>query len=271
MSSARSICSPAASRNCASRIPSPGSDSDKPMSATSGQTSSRSPSASAARQFSLRMLQGSLRVLEDLTGSRPRWSERATPTGRALCVLRTSARPTSATGSSCAPWPTTTRQDAASSGRLGRAPGSHPGMTLTDAAKLVDWPTPAARDHKGDGGPALDYNARPLNEVARWATPRAWDSDGGPHEKDGKRGLSLTTQVVIHGLTPPPSSAATGNGGSYRLNWRFSEWLIGLPRDWLAGPLWHLPSRAVSQGCAPSATRSVPARPTSRLARSTRS
>ena len=62
----------------------------------------------------------------------------------------------------------------------------------------------------------------------------------------GEHGAYLSVQV--HGLTPAPSSAGTGKPASYRLNWRFSEWLMGLPRDWLAGSLWDRPKKDVSRG-----------------------
>lgn len=241
----------------ASHGPSPASKAAPTTPATSGPTSSHSPSASAQRRFSLRMLLASRAILEDLTGSRVTLSGRATAGGLPVCVLRTSARPTSGTGCSSAPsgwgtplqvmaqtvrWPTATAMDANSSGRLGRAPNSHPGTTLTDAVGLVSaWPTPAARDHKGDGGPPLDYNARPLNEVARWATPRASDGPkGGPNQSGSKGDLMLPSQA--HGLTPDPSSAETAKPASYRLNWRFSQWLMGLPAGWLDSELWAMPS-----------------------------
>ena len=114
-------------------------------------------------------------------------------------------------------WPTATAQDAASSGRVGRAPNSHPGTTLTDAAETVPWPTPVTADDCSRGSLTADRDHMGMRSV----------------------------DAIARGLTPDPSSAATASGGSFRLNWRFSEWLMGLPRNWLAGSLWALPSRAV--------------------------
>ena len=189
------------------------------------------------------------------------------------------------------PWPTTTSKDGASSGRVGRAPNSHPGTTLTDATDLVPWPTPSARDHKGDGREAgpLDYNSRPLNEVARtvtpwttpkpsdlatghesrtmdpvrrnltdqallatWATPQAMETGRTPEQhmamrsmmEGGERRTATALSVQTHGLEPTPSSAATANGASYRLNPNFSLWLMGLPVGWLE-------LRALGNACVP--------------------
>lgn len=245
--------------------------------ATSGPTSSLSPSASAQRRFWSRMSLASRAILEDLTGSRVTLSGRATAGGLPVCVLRTSARPTSATGCSSAQsgwgtpkesdhrpgldsrafdtarinlndqsllvrWPTATTQDHCSrnfrdDGSRYRKGGSY-GQTLTDAASMVDWPTPQSRAHKGDGGPILDHNARPLNEVARWATPNTVDAKGGSQNGEGQSQVAFQA----HGLTPDPSSAETAKPGSYRLNWRFSQWLMGLPAGWLDSELWAMPS-----------------------------
>lgn len=342
-----SISSPAASH--ASPGASPASKAGPTTSATSGPTSSPSGYASAQRRFSSRMSLGSRAILEALTGSRVTLSGRATPGGRAVCVLRTSARPTSGTGCSSAPsgwgtpkesdhrpgldsrafetarinlndqsllapWPTATAQDAVSSGRAGRAPNSHPGTTLTDAAEMVPWlapqttdagaarsprlkageadrdsrdpnqsgswradlkdqvaevtpwPAPQSRDHKGDGREAglLDHNSRPLNELVRevvpWATPNAVDAKGpNPLDRRPPCDDDLPTQIlrVTPGLTPAPSSAATEKPASYRLNWRFSHWLMGLPAGLLDSAHWE--------------TRSSRSRPTSPRVRSSRS
>ena len=129
--------------------------------------------------------------------------------------------------------------DSASSGRLGRAPGSHPGTTLTDAVMMTLWPKP------------LTHNSRPLNEVARWATPNSSDPMGSRSTPEGtsstgarpdgrKAQVGLPSQA--RGLAPPPSSVATESTASFRLNPRFSLWLMGLPAGWLDSELWAMPS-----------------------------
>lgn len=274
----------------ASRGASPGSAKAPTTSATCGPTSSPSDYASAQRRFWSRMSLASRAILEDLTGSPATLSGRATSGGRAVCVLRTSAPRTFATGCSSAlstwstpdasvmndgeswdsfearrarlkvtaqngngagtplaimaqtaPRPTSRASDGEKGGPNQR--GSKGDLTLPSASLLVDWPTPAARDHKGDGGPPLTYNARPLNEVARWATPQSSETgrarDMDRRERDGRQ---MSVEDQVHGLTPPPSSAATASTASYRLNWRFSQWLMGLPAGWLDSELWAMPS-----------------------------
>ena len=85
------------------------------------------------------------------------------------------------------------------------------GNELGHAVNRSLWPTPSARDWKG--APAsldtMPANARPLNEVVRFATP------GGsrPHDTDQLSGR-LSNQI----------------GGSLNPTW--VEWLMGLPLGW---------------------------------------
>jgi hypothetical protein len=72
----------------------------------------------------------------------------------------------------------------------------------TSGSDCSGWPTCSARDHKGEGHKKELTNPRPLNEVAR-------------------------------GVTPGGSLAKTENSAGYRLNPRFSLWLMGFPVAWL--------------------------------------
>jgi hypothetical protein len=115
-------------------------------------------------------------------------------------------------------WPTPRLEDGESSGmRWGRGKAD----TLTAVAThLAGWPSPQARDHKGamDPGNELTHNARPLNEMARLATPARYTASG----------------EMLTG-----SSAGMESGG--QLSPAHSRWLMGLPPAWDA--------------CAPTATR----------------
>lgn len=182
-----------------------------------------------------------------------------------------------------APWPTTTRQDAASSGSAAysTASGRHSGTTLTDAARMASWPTckstdgdkgggwskngqdlvttallaspwatPQARDHKGANNPGneLTHNARPLNEQVRLA---AW----------ARKALTL-------GETSNGSPAATAKPG--QLNPAFSLcFLMGYPVAWLlaapsdkAQP--RFPKKSARTGSTASASCVEQATPSSR-------
>jgi hypothetical protein len=88
------------------------------------------------------------------------------------------------------------------------------------SAQVKLWPTPSARDWKG--APAsldtLPLNARPLNEVVRFPTPRAID---GRPKGNGPRPDTLTGYVNYdHGVRI----------GSLNPSW--VELLMGLPADW---------------------------------------
>jgi len=115
-------------------------------------------------------------------------------------------------------WPPPRLEDGESSGmRWGRGKAD----TLTAVAThLAGWPSPQARDHKGalNPGNELTHNARPLNEMARLATPARYTASG----------------EMLTG-----SSAGMESGG--QLNPAHSRWLMGLPAAW--------------DVCAPTATR----------------
>ncbi len=186
-----------------------------PTSGTCGPSSIAS-SRSAALQSSL---ESRLRARLAETGSTLfglTWKPWDMQSGRPILARRASALRTSA--SAYGGWPTPRLEDGESSGmRWGRGKAD----TLTAVAThLAGWPTPAARDHKGALNPGNEYthNARPLNEMARLATPARFTASG----------------EMLTG-----SSAGMESGG--QLNPAHSRWLMGLPPAWDA--------------CAPTATR----------------
>lgn len=284
--------SPAASP--ASLGATPASAAADTTSATSGPHSSPSPSAQRRAVFSSRMSLASLRILAELTGSRPTLKRADTSGGRAVSVLRTSAHRTCETDSGSALWPTATAQDHCSrNSRLDGtpySPGSSYSHTLNDAVALIEpWATPTAGLHNEQEDPAsfqarsvrlLAAGSRPLGanlgQQAQtvphpWATPNTIDARGGSRTGQGQ--VQLCHQVL--GPTPLPSPAATARPGSsqtpaLRLSWRFSAWLMGLPPHWLTGGHWLPQSRGGPRASAPSATPSCRSRPTSLPGRSSR-
>jgi hypothetical protein len=149
-------------------------------------------------------------------------------------------------------WPTTTKQDAVGSRRHGymndgmeRAAANqrretltgHPGTTLTDAAMMAGWPTPAAQEFE---------IADPERMRQRRAEVKAKGYNGNGF------GLTLAMLAVSELTSSPQPARFTASGemltGSCagmesggQLNPAHSRWLMGLPPAWDA--------------CAPTATR----------------
>ncbi len=74
------------------------------------------------------------------------WRDTTTPSGRYHPRLAVTALRTQESG--CTGWPTPTAKDGDSSGRVERAAGSHPGTTLTDAARGHGGSAPSAKTAK---------------------------------------------------------------------------------------------------------------------------
>jgi hypothetical protein len=167
-----------------------------------------------------------------------------------------------------AAWPTPTNGDSrnsrnATAGRTGDTT-AHAGATLSDLAfSQAAWPTPSARDHKSGlaSEETTDRNARPLSEVAAWATPHSRAGNGTGNAREGSE--NIQTQVMAawatpknsdhrpglasratderrrnfndqaHGAMPNGSGASsTSDGGA--LNPDFVCWMLGYPAEWLA-------------------------------------
>src|SRR5262245_45554707 len=140
----------------------------------------------------------------------------------------------------CSSWPTITESDSRSSARHTTTTGvMHPGPMLTDAVRLwrtpdapndggprnrqtsighghqvtiaeqaEHWPTPAARDYKGENSEThlkVATGRKHLDQLPNyvahlWNTPRAME--GGPRQPDGRRSLGLNTQAETLWATP---------------------------------------------------------------------
>lgn len=191
--------------------PSQGRGKEKTTPDISGPRSSIS-SASAALQRSLE----SRLVQPSVTGGsmiyKETWKERVTPAGTRYLEHTASAHRTS--GSGCTGWPTPntpsggrssdpSKMDATGKTEDGRKHTA----SLEHAVKFAGWPTASSRDVKGG-------------------------YEGG-RIRDGK--ISTDTPDVVAQLTGTPAdrtSAATESTASFRLNPRFSLWLMGFPDEW---------------------------------------
>lgn len=191
-----------------------------------GSGSSKSASLQSSLESRLRAaLDSSGSILFDLI-----WSDAVTPSGHRICALRALERLTA--GSDSSSWPTPTRQDAASSGSRNYASNSthHTGTTLTDAARLAAWATPAAQEAGGtpeqflarkekqrNKGKSIGVALTSLSLQAAWATPTARDGKGGHHDLESHRArcegapdLATHAQLVAHWPTPKKNDADRG-------------------------------------------------------------
>lgn len=218
---------------------------------TSGPSGSIS-SASAALQF---CLESKLRAAVDVTGSlefEQTWKYWDMPLGLRILGLRASARRTSGKGSTgwptpqtadgergsetmmrrgtnytplgaaawTTPWPTPTAQDAEMHGSsYEKTETHHEGTTLTEAARLSGWLTPAERDYKDSPGSAVREDrakgmALPEQaKLAHWQSPSAGDADGG----HTSRGQDRKDEPLLNGQAklaawPTPDAAAMNVG-----------------------------------------------------------
>ncbi len=139
------------------------------------------------------------------------WKDSATPSGRPVSLLRASGRRT--VEHDCGSWPTTTRQDAASSGALhySTESGRHSGTTLTDAARMASWPTASARDWKD--------------------TPGMSTTGTNPDGSERTR-LDQLPRVAALVSGPPATGSPAGTEKPGQLNPEHSRWLMGLPPEW---------------------------------------
>ncbi len=118
-------------------------------------------------------------------------------------------------------WPTATAQDAKSSGAAAYSTesGRHAGVTLTDATRA--WSTPSATDHKGSTRPG--QRKRQLSEAAECPSS---------HPAPEATGQASRPSSSRRSPTGPWPHDAFYQELAARLNPRFVEWLMGLPRGW---------------------------------------
>jgi len=228
----------------ASPFPSPASSEGRQMTATSGLHSSGS-SASIALSASL-----ASRLLKrlDSIGSmeyRQIWRQKATRSGRTYWEHTASARPIGDNGSTGWPTPRTPTGGAESAERkqeLGRTASG--GGDLASVALMAPWPTPCAKDERGNHSDSWAQVVKETRAPASpWATPRAEDAESSgmrhsrgvadtltaqttlagwvsPTAQDGSRGdkpprpqdtgVPLSQQVVMAGWTTPQAHDSTG-------------------------------------------------------------
>jgi hypothetical protein len=161
----------------------------------------------------------------------------------AYSLRRKRAQAISASDCSCWPTPRTITGGAESAERkkeLGRENAG--GGDLQAVAH--NWPTPAARDHKGSL--PLDRRNRTmasLDEAAgqKWQTPGTIDATSREYQRSGNnvtvmlpgQARQITEDCLSIRQVPEKSSGGRASSTSRRrLNPLFVEWLMGWPRGW---------------------------------------
>jgi len=191
----------------ATRFRAPASEKDTQTNGISGPSGSTlSASAALARSLASR-----LRAATDLNGSMEyslTWKVRVTPAQRPICALRASARRTS--GKGCTGWPT---------------PNSGP---QNDNDSTWEARREAMKE-KHDNGNGFGLTLGMAASLTGWATPRAEDAESAGMRHS--RGVADTLSAQA-GQDASRSNAETARPAGFRLNPRFSLWLMGYPAAW---------------------------------------
>jgi hypothetical protein len=207
----------------ASRSLSPAKGSESVTPATSGLFS-QSSSASADLQRSLvSRLQAKLagRGSPEYSLTWKRWD---IPGQAPICVVRASALRISDSGyTGLDGWRSPQHSDG-EGGVMEIRPGKAGKYKLRDEALLVGWPS--AKHTEGE----LSSEA----QLPGWATLTTQDSsdNAGPSQSH-QNSLPLNCGATLaSGPTPSGTSAPTAKSAGFRLNPRFSLWLMGFPPEW---------------------------------------
>ena len=135
-------------------------------------------------------------------------------------------------------WPTPTTEDNIQvTGDYADNPNHHSGTTLGGAASI--WPTPAARDVKGENShspqdPMKIGDGSQTSSTQQWRTPTACT----PNSLRGSGQDATKREAQGHAVNLQDQAHTRGGCDKRkRLNPCFVEWLMGMPH-----PFWSLPS-----------------------------
>jgi hypothetical protein len=126
---------------------------------------------------------------------------------------------------SLAAWPTPQEDNANNS-------AGHKGTSFSDLPTVAGWATPRATDAKCGDTYTENCEGKDLAKDASlvaWATPRAEDAESAGMRHS--RGVADTLSAQA-GQDASRSNAETARPAGFRLNPRFSLWLMGYPAAW---------------------------------------
>ena len=238
-------------------------DRATPTSGTCGPLfTASSPSAVLQRS-----LESRLRARMDVNGSPEfalTWKTWDMPAGEPICALRASERRTG--GKGCIGWPTPQANKNTKNSKDPKRMKENGSQTcLADAAHLVGWPTPEAEEarrgfqnrNNGKRGTQKSLTTVAVESLAAWPTPQ----EDNANNSAGHKGTAFSDLPTVAGWATPwaedaesagmrhsrgvadtlsaqagqdasRSNAETARPAGFRLNPRFSLWLMGYPDAW---------------------------------------
>ena len=105
-----------------------------------------------------------------------------------------------------------------------KSPGGYRNLRESVINELTMLPTPTTQDGKNNGGPSqFNRNTKPLNTQVLVKT------EWGKFEPAIRR-----WEEILNRPAPRPTKA-DGKEGAHRLSSSFTEWMMGLPEDWICG------------------------------------
>jgi len=130
------------------------------------------------------------------------------------------------------PTPTVSDQYTGNLTSTQQTPGSLHSVTLAQIFHKPDlFPTPIVRDYK-DGSAAQSRNGKVSTDTVARAI---FNSGEVTSNKWGKFEPAIRRWEVLTGRLAPAPTKPDGKEGNHRLSSKFTEWMMGLPDNWITG------------------------------------
>ncbi len=130
------------------------------------------------------------------------------------------------------PTPTVSDQYTGNLTSTQQTPGSLHSVTLAQIFHKPDlFPTPIVRDYK-DGSAAQSRNGKVSTDTVARAI---FNSGEVTSTKWGKFEPAIRRWEALTGRSAPAPTKPDGKEGNHRLSSKFTEWMMGLPDNWITG------------------------------------